>query len=68
MVIAKMKETGVILKDELEPCMTQRKHPKTAQHTAVQPSQRLYADLLGPMSPSAKGGYSSYHITVPHPQ
>ncbi|CAB1110927.1 unnamed protein product [Ectocarpus sp. CCAP 1310/34] len=31
---------------------------KTAQHTAVQPCQRVYTDLLGPISPPAKGGYN----------
>ena len=36
---------------------TQKKHPKTTEHTAVQPCQRVYTDLLGPITPTAKGGY-----------
>ncbi|CAB1119562.1 unnamed protein product [Ectocarpus sp. CCAP 1310/34] len=60
---ARIEETGVKLTDKTEPCETckiqntQKKHPKTAQHIAVQPCQRVYTDLLGPTSPPAKGGY-----------
>lgn len=61
---AKIAETGIALKDELTPCRTcrmqkskQKNHPKTAHHTAEHPCQRVYTDLLGPIEPTAKGGY-----------
>lgn len=62
---AKIKEAGVILRDELSPCKTcnmqkstQKKHPKTTSQTAELPGQRVYTDLLGKISPPAKGGYT----------
>ena len=62
---ADIKETGVVLKDEYTPCKTckiqkstQKKHPKSTKNTAVQPCQRVYTDLLGPITPTAKGGYN----------
>lgn len=61
---ANIKEAGVVLKDRLSPCKTcfsekstQKAHPKLANHTATQPGARVYTDLLGPIHPTAKGGY-----------
>ena len=62
---ANIKETGVLFTDNMEPCRTcrvqknaQRKHPKTTDNNAVQPCQRVCTDLLGPIKPLAKAGYS----------
>lgn len=36
---------------------SQKKNPTTTKHTAIQPCQPVYTDLLGPITPKAKGGY-----------
>ena len=62
---ARIKEPGVQLKGELSPrrtCnlqkSTQRNYPTATEHTAVQPCQRVYTDIMGPISPMAKGGFA----------
>ena len=61
---ADIEETGVILTEEFSPCRTckiqkstQNNHPKTARNDAEYPCQRIFTDLLGPINPTAKGGY-----------
>lgn len=62
--VAKIPGAGVSITDPMTKCDTcyvnksvQQAHPKTTVHKAVAPLQRVYTDLIGPLSPAAKGGY-----------
>ena len=62
--VAKIPETGVVFSDAMSKCdtclvskSTQQAHPKTAVHRATEPLGCVYTDLIGPVSPVAKGGY-----------
>ena len=62
--VAKIPESGVVLTDAMTKCDTclvgksvQQAHPKTTAHKATAPLERVYTDLIGPISPAAKGGY-----------
>ncbi|CAN0317868.1 unnamed protein product, partial [Scytosiphon promiscuus] len=36
----------------------QKAHPKTTKHTTDGPMELVYTDLMGPITPAAKGGYT----------
>ena len=62
--VAKIPETGVVLSDAMSKCDTclvgkgiQQAHPKTTIHKASEPLGCVYTDIIGPVSPVAKGGY-----------
>eukprot|EP00903_Cladosiphon_okamuranus_P012055 g11319.t1 len=61
---ARDSDTGVVLTDPMTKCDTcpvsksiQQAHRNTADHKATVPLERVCTDIIGPISPPAKGGY-----------
>lgn len=65
--VAKIPETSVMLTDAMTKCDTclvsksfHRAHPKTTVHSAAAPLERVFTDLIRPISPAVKGTACMY--------